>query len=215
MNTPFSDGNENPKPLLNIGEAMQESILKTDNIPDLSGKTKVIGQTAENTLVAPTKVTQAHRIVFVLAKSGASLHREEIARRAEVPISSIGCIAAKLTHERVLVSPDWGCYALSRDFLRQFQCAYGTPKTETLLKMMDEGGVDVARFEFPLNENIPAKPSMLDAIKAYVESQRNRMSAIEQEIQKLTEEKTAIETDMASIGQMAALQIPSEMKEAA
>lgn len=210
MNTPFSDGNQNPKPLLNIGEVMQDSIPKTDNIPDLSGKTKVIGQTADDTLVAPTKVTQAHRIVFVLARSGASLHREEIARRAEIPISSTGSITAKLTHERVLVSPDWGYYALSKDFLRQFQYAYGTPKTETLLKMMDEGGVDVAQFEFPLNEIIPAKPSMLDAIKAYVESQRNRMSEIEQEIQKLTEEKTAIETDMARIGQMAALHVVKE-----
>ena len=213
--TPPLNGNPQPKPLLNLGQVMPECIVNAEKVPDLSGKTKVIGQTSENTLIAPTKVTQAHRIVFVLAKTGASLHREQIARRAEIRISSIGCIAAKLAHERVLLSPDWGYYALSKDFLRQFQYAYGTPKTETLLKMMEEGGIDVAQFEFPLNENIPAKPSMLDAIKAYVGSQRNRISEIEQEIQRLTEERTAIQTDMASIGQMAASQIPDEVKEAA
>ena len=214
--TPSSNGNPHPKPLFTLGDVLPDCITNPENVPDLSGKTKVVGQTGGNTLIGPTKVNHAHRIVFVLAKAGASLHREEIARRAEIPIASLGCAVAKLTQQRVLLCPEWGCYALSKDFLRQFQYAYGASKTETLLKLLDEGGVDIA-FEFSLNEKtaFPAQPAMLDSIKGYLESQRNRIVAIGTEIQKLTEEKTAIESEMASIGQMIAPQIPAEVKEAA
>ncbi len=177
---------------------MPEGILSTEKVPDLSGVTKVIGHTSENTLIAPTRVTQAHKIVFVLAKAGTSLHREEIARRAEIPIASIGCGVAKLTQERVLMWAEWGCYVLSKDSLRQFQLAYGTAKTETLFKVMEEGGV-----------------AMLDAIKSYLDGQRKRIVAIEVEIQRLTGEKSIIEDEMASIGQLTATQAEDQVKEAA
>jgi len=215
--TPSLSGNTQPKPLLNLGEVMLEGVLTSEKIPDLSGKTKVVGHTSENTLLAPTKLTFAHKTVFVLAKAGTSLHREEIARRAEIPIASVGWVVAKLAQQRVLVCPDWGCYALSKDFLRQFQFAYGTAKTETLFKVMEEGGVDLAPFEFSLNENSPspAKPSMLDSIKSYLDTQRKRIVAIEEEIQRLTGAKTAIEGEMASIGQLTATQPEDQAKEAA
>ncbi|HOX59022.1 MAG TPA: hypothetical protein P5205_18090 [Candidatus Paceibacterota bacterium] len=205
------------KPLFNLGEVMPDGILNTEHVPDLSGKTKVVGHTSKHTLVGPTKVTQAHKVVFLLAKCGASLHREEVAHRAEIPIASIGYVLAKLTQERVLICPEWGYYALSKDFLRQFQYAFGTPKTETLFKMLEEGGVDVARFEFPLNEksSATAKPSMLGAIKTYVEGQRERIVAIGLEIQRLTEEKTAVEGELASIGQMTASKPENPVQEAA
>jgi hypothetical protein len=181
---------------------MPEGLLNQEKLPDLSSKTKVIGHTSANTLLAPTKVTQAHKIVFVLAKAGTSLHREEIARRAEIPIASVGCVLPKLMQERVLLCPDRGYFALSKDFLRQFQFAHGSAKTETLFKVMEEGGVDLAPFEFPLNENAPApaKPSMLDTIKSYLDGLRKRIVAIDVELQRLTEEKTTVEGEMASIG---------------
>jgi hypothetical protein len=215
--TPSSNGSAQPKPLLNLGEVMPEITFNTEKVPDLSGKTKVVGHTNVNTLIAPTKVTQAHKIVFVLAKALTSLHRAEIALRAEVPIASVGCVVAKLTQEGVLMCPEWGYYVLSKDFLRQFQLAYGAAKTETLFKVMEEGGVDVAPFEFPLNENAPApaKPAMLDAIKSYLDAQRKRVVAINVEIQELTEEKTAIEGEMASIGHLTATQPEDQAKEAA
>lgn len=207
----------NTKPLLNLGEVMPEGVLSADNIPDLSGRTRYVGQTKESSLIAPTKITQAHQLVFVLAKAAKVMHRDDIANRAQIPIASAGPVLAKLKAERVLISPSWGEYALAKDFLRQFQYAYGTAKTETLFKVMEEGGIHVATFGFPLNDGAaaPSKPSMLDAIKEYLDDLRKRMAAITLEIGRLTEEKNTIATELASIGELTAPQPEDQVKEAA
>jgi hypothetical protein len=192
---------------------MPEGILSTDKIPDLSEKTKYVGQTAENSLVASMKVFQIHKVVFVLAKSARTMHREEIANRTDIPLASISPVLGRLKERRILVSPEWGHVALAKDFLRQFQLAYGTAQTEKLLKMFDEGGVDVAKFEFPLNEDAtaPVKPSMLEAVKGYLDGQKKRLAAITAEIGRLTEERNTIAKDLASIGQLTASQQQLEM----
>ena len=126
---------------------MPEGILHTENIPDLSGKSAVIGQTDTATLIAPVKVMQAHKVVFILAKTAKVMHRDDIANRAEIPVGMVGVSLSNLKKARVVVSPSWGYYALAKDFLRQFQFTYGAAKTETLLKMFDEGGIDLSAFE--------------------------------------------------------------------
>ena len=192
---------------------MPEGILSADKIPDLSEKTKYVGQTAENSLVASMKVFQIHKVVFVLAKSARTMHREEIANRTEIPLASISAVLARLKERRILVSPEWGHVALAKDFLRQFQLAYGATQTEKLLKMFDEGGIDVARFEFPLNEDTPApaEASMLETVKGYLDGQRQKIASIIAQIEKLTEEKNTIATELASIGQLTASQKQLEM----
>lgn len=201
------------KPLLNLGEVMPEGILPPNNVPDLSGKTAFVGQTDTTTLIAPVRVMQAHKAVFILAKTAKAMHRDDIANRTEIPLESVAIVLAKLKQSRVVLSPSWGYYSLAKDFLRQFQFTYGAAKTETLLKMFDEGGIDLSAFEISLNETAPAQPkaSMLEKIRAYVGDQKKRMSAISTEIEKLTAEKISIADELAKLGQIAASQTQLEM----
>jgi hypothetical protein len=194
------------KPLINLGECMPPSLLNTNKIPDLSTKSTPIGRIGTGTtIIAPMKIMLAHKIVFILAKVAKVLHRDDIANQTETPLASIASTLAKLKQVGVVISIQWGQYTLAKDFLRHFQIAYGTPKTEKLLKMFDEGGIDITAYDVELND-VPSessKESMLNNIKAYVDAQQIEMATITAEIEKLTKEKNVIAEELAKFGQLA------------
>ena len=146
----------------NIGEALEKAAhdkIKQQGvygersprieIPDLKGNTQIIQSHNNTTIVQGYHLTHCHRIVFVLVCAKECLQRATIAGKCELSLTAVSINLHKLKKLNIVVTPQYGYYAIAQNYLYAFELAFGKPKAVKLHKMFDEAGVD------PI-ENIPA-----------------------------------------------------------
>jgi hypothetical protein len=181
-----------------------EKIFPADQpLATLSNRATAIGQTKGTTILFHTKVTNEHRVLFEFMKAGRSLHRGEVAKRSSVPLAPASSAIHLLTKDGILNRVDTGCYALASDPLRKFRRLKGAGKSETLLKLCEEGNIDPYRFETANCNEVSEEPDeeidLIDTMKITLERKRNRLTELEKHRNELSAKSKTVEAELKNL----------------
>lgn len=194
------------KPLLNIGMDLNWPVVEEkENIPTLETNATAIGQTKEATIYRPMEVSNTHKVLFYLMKVGKAAHRDQIASALGLPVSTISATTQYLSKDNLILSHQRGYWHINSNPIRKFEIAKGFAKTEILLKMCEEAGIDPHQYDnqtHSVEQQQEETKDTMASLLSVITKQKERIKTIDQTISQLQSEKDAIREELRNLGKM-------------
>lgn len=204
--------NTEQKPLQNIGQILEGTPVEPLRpvIPDLSSH-YTMSQNDKITILNPSVVTAYHKITFLFAKTKKCLDSSDVSLQTELPLSTCGTYLSVMKKCDILTSVDRGVYSLRKNFLNMFQLKFGQKKTQTLLNMFYESGIDISDFDSVDEQRIQQHTTTYNTdddldenelsglVLKFCEKRQGRLRTLNERLETLYKEIDGIETEQKKI----------------